>query len=73
MRKVKGKQSVQDKIQYELRDMQVFTGVCAGVSRPADESRDLKLMFHGVCKSVSTCAGVLVFPCVCVTGRVVCD
>lgn len=27
MRKVKGQESIQDKIQYDLRDMQVFTGV----------------------------------------------
>lgn len=30
MREVKGKESVQDKIQSEFRDVQVFTGVCAG-------------------------------------------
>lgn len=33
MSKVKGKENVQDKIQYELRDMQVFTGVHRCVCR----------------------------------------
>lgn len=33
MMKVKGKESVQDKTDYELRDLQVFTGVCFYTSR----------------------------------------